>query len=78
MEKLDCSKKFDVLDTQKKIMILNIAILNKLSEDLTTAITNSKSAYYRRIAPKLNDPNSAPKTYWCILKSFVNGKKISV
>ena len=33
-------------------------------------------AYYRRIASKLNDPSTAPKTYWSILKSFVNGKKI--
>ena len=55
---------------------LDISILNKLSEDLTNAITNSKLAYYRRIASKLNDPNSALKTYWSILKSFVNGKKI--
>ena len=44
--------------------------------NLTNAITNSKLAYYRRIASKLNDPNSAPKPYWSILKSFVNGKKI--
>ena len=27
-------------------------------------------------ASKLNDTNSARKTYWSILKSFVNGKKI--
>ena len=28
------------------------------------------------MASKANDPNLAPKTYWSILKSFVNGKKI--
>ena len=50
--------------------------MSKLSEDLTNAITNSKLAYYRRIASKLNDPSIAPKTYWAILKSFVNGKNI--
>ena len=61
---------------QRKNRDFDIGILNKLSEDLTNAITNSKLAYYRRIASKLNDPNSAPKTYWSILKSFVNGKKI--
>ena len=42
---------------------------------MTNAITNSKLAYYRRIASKLNDPNLAPKTYWSILNLFVNGKK---
>ena len=51
-------------------------ILNKLPEDLINAITNSKLAYHRLIASKLNDPNSTPKTYCSILKSFVNGKNI--
>ena len=62
--------------TQRKNSDFDIGILNKLSENLTNAITNSKLAYYRRIVSKLNDPNSAPKTYWSILKSFVNGKEI--
>ena len=61
---------------QRKKSNFDIGILNKLSEDLTNAIKNSKLAYYTRIASKLNDPNSAPKTYCSILKSFVNGKKI--
>ena len=25
---------------------------------------------------KLNDPKTAPKTYWSVLKTFVNGSKI--
>ena len=48
--------------TQRKYSDFDISILNKLSEDLLNAITNSKLAYFRRIASKLNDPNSAPKT----------------
>ena len=32
----------------------------------------------RLIASKLNDTIVAPKTYWSLLKSFVNGKKIPV
>ena len=62
--------------TQRKNSNFDIVIQNKLSQDLSNAITNSQFAYYRRIASKFNDPNSAPKTYWSILKSFVNGKKI--
>ena len=62
--------------TQRKNSDFDIGILNKLSEDLTKAITNSKLACYRRITSKLNDPKSLPKTYWSILKSFVNGQKI--
>ena len=47
---------------QSKNDDFDIGILNKLSEDLTNATTISKLAYHRRIAPKLNDPNSASKT----------------
>ena len=57
-------------------MTLIRGILNKLSEDSANAITNSKLSYYRRIASKSNDPNSAPNSYWSILKSLVNSKKI--
>ena len=39
-----------MLRTQRKNSDFDIGILNKLSEDLTIAITNSKLAYYRRIA----------------------------
>ena len=60
----------------KKNGDFDIDILNKLSEDLKNAITNLKLAYYRQITSKLNDPNSAPKTYWFIIKLFVNGRKI--
>ena len=48
-----------MFQTQKRDKILDISILNKLSDDLTNAITSSKLAYYRRIAAKLNDS----KTY---------------
>ena len=60
--------------TQRKNNDFDIGIVSKLSEDLTNAITISKLAYYRRIASKFNDPNTVSKTYWSILKLFVNGK----
>ena len=41
--------------TQRKNNDFDIDILNKLSEDLINAITNSELAYHRR---KFNDPNS--------------------
>ena len=58
--------------TRRKKGDVEIGILNKFNK----LITNSKLPYYRLIASKLNDPNSAPKTYWFILKSFFNSKKI--
>ena len=52
-----------MFQTQKRDKILDISILNKLSDDLTNAITSSKLAYYRRIAAKLNDSKTYRKTY---------------
>ena len=43
---------------------------------MINAITSLKLAYYRRIAAKLNDLKTAPKTYWAILKLFAHVKKI--
>ena len=34
------------------------------------------SHYHERLGIKLNDPKTAPKTYWSILKTFVNSSKI--
>ena len=32
--------------------------------------------YYDCLAKKLNNPKTSPKTYWAIMKTFYNGKKI--
>ena len=37
-----------------------------------------KEDYYRLLSDKLNDPHSSAKSYWSILKSLYNGKKISL
>ena len=51
-------------------------------EDLRTEISNlimkSKEKYYQRINAKLNDPSLSNKTYWSILKTFYNGKKVPI
>ena len=39
-------------------------------------IKKSKSNYYARLSKKLSDPMSSAKSYWSILKSFLNNKKI--
>ena len=51
----------------------DFAILNLLTQDVSDVITSSKLKYDERLANKLNDPK---KTYWEILKTFVNGTKI--
>ena len=44
----------------------------------SSLITNLKSKYYSRAAKKLLDTSTSAKTYWSILKTFLNNKKIPV
>ena len=54
----------------------NFSNLQNLSQDLSELITIRKEDYNRHLASKLNDPQSSPKTFWKILKTFYNGNKI--
>ena len=49
-------------------------------EDLRNEIHNliSKKEYYENINRKLKDPSTSSKTYWLIMKTFFNGKKVHV
>ena len=38
-------------------------------------IKSSEENFYN-LAKKLNDPNTSTKTYWPMMKTFVNGKKL--
>ena len=37
-----------------------------------------KYKYYSKVTKKILDPSTSPKTYWSILKTFLNNKKIPV
>ena len=50
--------------------------MNSITQDISNAINSSKLKYHEGLAPNLNDPKTAPKTYWKILKTFVNETKI--
>ena len=45
-------------------------------KDILDTITSCKLKYYEGLANKLSDPNTVRKTYWKILKTFINGTKI--
>ena len=40
------------------------------------SIEESKEKHYTKLTNRLGDPLTSPKTYWCILKTFLNNKKI--
>ena len=65
-----------LFQSQRKSCNLDFAILNSFTQDISDAITSSKLKYYERLANKLNDLKTAPKSYSKILKTFVNGTKI--
>ena len=70
------NKKKAIFPKQKESNTVDHAILSNITLELSNAITFSKTKYHERLAIKLNDPKTTPKTYWSILKTFVNGSKI--
>ena len=63
---------------QRKSGNLDYVSLNSITEDISNVVNSSKLKYHERLALNLNDPKTAPKTYWKILKKCVNGRKISL
>ena len=49
--------------------------LQKAGAELINIIKYSKENFYNNLANELNDLNTSSKTYWSIIKTFVNGKK---
>ena len=45
---------------------------------LSSLIASLKNKYYSKVVKRLLDPGTSPKTYWSILKTFLNNKKIPV
>ena len=43
---------------------------------VSNLITTTKDSYFINLGKKLNDPQTSPKTYWSILKRFLNKTKI--
>ena len=67
-----------VFQKQKESNTVDHAILSNILLELSNAISFSKAKYHERLAIKFSDPKTAPKTYWSIVKTFVNGSKISL
>ena len=47
-----------------------------LQSKLNSLIEESKHKYHARLSKKLSDHVTSPKSYWSILKTFLNNKKI--
>ena len=74
-------KRRDMFYQQLKKYKLNLTdfdVMNELTLELSSTISQRKDEYYLQLAKKLNDPQTNAKTYWSILKTFFNGRKIPV
>ena len=56
----------------------DFVFLENLITEINELISSTKNVYYENLAKKLNNPLLQAKTYWSILKSFYNEKKISI
>ena len=61
---------------QNKRFESDVSFLKALITELNELIFSTKTLYYENIAKKLNNLMLQAKTYWSVLKSFYNDKKI--
>ena len=54
----------------------DFGFLKALITELSDPISSTKTLYYENLAKKLNSPLLQAETYWSILKTFYNDKKI--
>ena len=51
-------------------------LLETANKELSEIIERNRNEYFNGLATKLNNPQTSAKSYWKILKTFTNGKKI--
>ena len=51
-------------------------ILQQAISEVLELVDNAKNNYYDKLANKLSNPSTSSKTYWSILKTFCNNKKM--
>ena len=61
---------------QNRMFESNLVFIESLIAELNDLISYAKDLYYENLAKKLNNPLFQAKTYWSILKSFYNDRKV--
>ena len=51
-------------------------MLQEATNEVSKIISKGKEEYHNHSVSKLNRPSTSAKTYWSILKTFYNGKKV--
>ena len=63
---------------QNSRFVSDFRLLENVVNELNYLISSNKALYYDNLAKKLNNPLLQTKTYWSILKTFYNDKKIPI
>ena len=61
----------DPTDHNKNLMV-------STANECTRLIIAAEEKHLTRLIAKLEDPSTAPKTYWSILNRFLSNKKLSI
>ena len=61
---------------QNKNNIFSVPQFELLQSKLNSLIEKSKSNYYTNLSKKLSNPMTSSKSYWSVLETFLNNKKI--
>ena len=77
-KKINYRNTFDQQLKKYKINLTDPDVVNNLTSELSSIISQRKDEPYCDLVKKLNDPQTNAKTYWSILKTFFNGRKILV
>ena len=64
------------LKTGRKIT--DFEIVNKEAAELSEMTQNQREKYFYDLPLKLDNPQTNPKTYWSIIKSYYNSRKIPI
>ena len=59
-------------------LTINRVRLQQPGAELINIIKSSKENFYSKLVKKLKSSNTSNKTYWSLMKSFVNGKKAPI
>ena len=63
---------------QNSRFVSDFRLLENVVNELNDLISSTKALHYDNLAKKLNNPLLQTKTYWSILKTFYNDKKIPI
>ena len=58
--------------------ITDFEVVDKEAAELSEMIQKRKEKFFYDLSLKLNNPQTSPKTYWSIIKSCYNGRKIPI